>query len=106
METLSEVVRQFYSKYYPPSKMEKLRNTVANFQQVDDESFTECWERFNELCRKCPGPIGEQGDELQSFYKGLTLQNKSMVNSSAGGSIVDLTYPQVRDCSLKLQGMG
>ena len=77
-----------------------MRNAVANFQQFDGESFTKCWERFNKLCRKCPGPIGEEGDELQSFYKGLTLQNKSMVNSSAGGSIV--TYPQMRDLFTKI----
>ena len=30
LETFSDVVRQFYGKYYPPSKIEKLRNAVAN----------------------------------------------------------------------------
>ena len=31
LDTFSDVVMQFYEKYYPPSKIEKLRNAVANF---------------------------------------------------------------------------
>ena len=76
MEDFEDIVRKFAAKYYPPSNIEKLRHAVANFQQVDGESFTESWERFNELCRKCPGLVGEDGYELQSFYKGLMLPSK------------------------------
>ncbi|PPD90687.1 hypothetical protein GOBAR_DD12374 [Gossypium barbadense] len=40
--------------YFPPSKNAKLRNEITTFQQLDDESLYEAWERFKELLRKCP----------------------------------------------------
>ena len=48
-EEFEDIVRKFAAKYYPPSKIEKLRHAVVNFQQMDGESFTESWERFTEL---------------------------------------------------------
>ena len=73
---------------------------------MDCESFTESWERFTELCRKCPGLVGEYGYELQSFYKGLMLPIKGMVNASAGGSIVNMTYEEVRGLFEKIAKNG
>ena len=72
---------------------------------MDGESFTESWERFNDLCRKCPGLIREDDYELQNFYKGLTLPSKGMINASAGGSIVDMTYEEVRGLFEKIDKM-
>ena len=69
LETFGEMISKFTAKYYPPSKIEKLRHAVENFKQMEGESVTESWERFNELCRKCPGLVGEDGYELQKFYK-------------------------------------
>ena len=106
LESFDEVIKEFAAKYYPPSKIERLRNAVANFKQMDGETFTESWERFQELCRKCPSLVEECGYELQHFYKGLTLENKGIVNASAGGSIIDKTYEEVRELFQKISKNG
>ena len=39
METFDELIQEFIAKFFPPSKMEKLRMKVHQFRQQPDESF-------------------------------------------------------------------
>ena len=95
--TFDEVVRRFTAKYFPPAKMEKVRNQLYQFKQMSDESFTECWDRFQDILRKCPMQLLEEGQELQLFYKGLRPDSKDLVNASAGGSVKEKTYEEVQE---------
>nr|GFB25138.1 hypothetical protein [Tanacetum cinerariifolium] len=36
-------------RFFPPSKTTNLRNEITRFQQRFDESFSEAWDRFNDL---------------------------------------------------------
>lgn len=58
-----------------------------SFQQHEHESFLDAWERFQDLRRTCSDPLIQGGRELHVFFKGLTKQSKSIMNTSAGGSI-------------------
>ncbi|GJZ40632.1 reverse transcriptase domain-containing protein [Tanacetum coccineum] len=52
--TWDDLVSKFINFFFPPSKTTNLRNEITNFQQIAQESFSEAWERFKELLRKCP----------------------------------------------------
>nr|GEZ96885.1 reverse transcriptase domain-containing protein [Tanacetum cinerariifolium] len=51
--TWDDLVLKFINRFFPPSKTTNLRNEITNFQQCFDESFSEAWDRFNDL-RACP----------------------------------------------------
>ncbi|GJW75799.1 reverse transcriptase domain-containing protein [Tanacetum coccineum] len=51
--TWDDLVSKFINFFFPPSKTTNLRNEITNFRQIAQESFSEAWERFKELLRKC-----------------------------------------------------
>ena len=79
-------------KYFPPSKNAKLRNEITIFQQLDDESLYEAWERFKELLRKCPHHGIPHCIQLETFYNGLNAHTRLMVDASANGAIFSQSY--------------
>ncbi|NAW23538.1 hypothetical protein FGF82_23740, partial [Salmonella sp. gx-f9] len=67
-------------KYFPPNKNAKLRNEITTFQQMDDESLYEAWERYKELLRKCPHhgiPTNENAFNLRHSIMVSTLTQGS-----------------------------
>ncbi|GJS31309.1 reverse transcriptase domain-containing protein [Tanacetum coccineum] len=49
-----DLVSKFLNRFFPHSKTRQIRKEIMNFQQVFGETFTEAWERFKDLLRKCP----------------------------------------------------
>ena len=37
--TFDELIKEFIAKYFPPTKMEKIRKDIQEFKQQKDESF-------------------------------------------------------------------
>nr|GEX07818.1 reverse transcriptase domain-containing protein [Tanacetum cinerariifolium] len=52
--TWDDLVSKFINQFFPPSKTTNLRNVITRFQQRFDKSFSEAWDRFNDLLRACP----------------------------------------------------
>ncbi|GKD31325.1 reverse transcriptase domain-containing protein [Tanacetum coccineum] len=52
--TDDDMASKFLSKYFPPSKVTKLRNDISNFRQLLDESLFEAWERYKLSIDRCP----------------------------------------------------
>ncbi|GJX92689.1 reverse transcriptase domain-containing protein [Tanacetum coccineum] len=70
---------KFINFFFPPSKTTNLRNEITNFRQIAQESFSEAWERFKELLRKCP----HHGSLYKSSTEGLQIiENKAKVRCS------------------------
>ncbi|WMV25381.1 hypothetical protein MTR67_018766 [Solanum verrucosum] len=42
----------FYESFFPPSKIEKLRNNIQNFKRIDGEPIHEMWLRERDWCDK------------------------------------------------------
>jgi hypothetical protein len=49
-----EIVHLFYSKFYPPSEIQKDRNQIYNIWPHDEESITQAWGRLKSLMLKFP----------------------------------------------------
>ncbi|XP_062088718.1 uncharacterized protein LOC133795279 [Humulus lupulus] len=50
----NDLAEKFLRKYFPPTRNAKFRSEIMSFQQLEDESTSDPWERFKELLRKCP----------------------------------------------------
>ncbi|GKE55750.1 reverse transcriptase domain-containing protein, partial [Tanacetum coccineum] len=73
-----DLVSKYLNRFFPHSKTRELKKEITNFQQVFDETFTEAWERFKDLLRKCPHHGFSLLYQIDFFYNG----NKSQLSSS------------------------
>nr|GFB79076.1 reverse transcriptase domain-containing protein [Tanacetum cinerariifolium] len=75
--------------FFPPSKTTNLRNEITIFQQRFDESFSEAWDRFNDLLRACPHHGFSELHQLDTFYNAWNVNDQDSLNSAAGSNFLD-----------------
>ncbi|GJU05279.1 reverse transcriptase domain-containing protein [Tanacetum coccineum] len=86
--TWDDLVSKFLNRFYPHSKTRELRKEITNFQQVFDETFTEAWERFKDLLRKCPHRGFSLLHQIDFFYNGLSQSDQDFLNTAASGNLM------------------
>ena len=64
----------FLARFFPPSKTAKLRDQITRFNQKDEESLYDAWERFKEMLRLCPHHGLEKCLIVHTFYNGLSYE--------------------------------
>nr|GEZ42318.1 hypothetical protein [Tanacetum cinerariifolium] len=87
--TWEDLVSKFINQFFPPSKTTNLRNEFTIFQQRVDESFSEAWDRFNDLLRACPHHGFSELHKLDTFYNALNVNDQDSLNSAVGGIFLD-----------------
>ncbi|GJX79668.1 reverse transcriptase domain-containing protein [Tanacetum coccineum] len=68
-----------------------LKNDFINFQQRFDETFSEAWDRFKVLLRKCPHHGFSELLQIDMFYNVLTQFDQDSLNAAAGGNLLNRT---------------
>nr|GFA84700.1 reverse transcriptase domain-containing protein [Tanacetum cinerariifolium] len=79
-----DLVSKFINQFFPPSKTTNLRNEITRFQQRFDESFSEAWDRFNDLLKACTHHGFSELHQLDTFYNALNVNDQDSLNSVAG----------------------
>nr|GFB54648.1 reverse transcriptase domain-containing protein [Tanacetum cinerariifolium] len=87
--TWDDLVSKFINQFFPPLKTTNLRNEITRFQQRFDESFSEAWDRFNDLLRACPHHGFFELHQLDTFYNALNVNDQDSLNFAAGGNFLD-----------------
>jgi hypothetical protein len=67
-----------------PKRKKQLRREIRTFQQKDGEHFFKAWEHFNKLILKCLCHNLSQDEQ-----DGLNAPNKTLVNSTCGGMLME-----------------
>ncbi|GJU09546.1 reverse transcriptase domain-containing protein [Tanacetum coccineum] len=83
-----DLVSKFLNRFFPHSKTRQIRKEIMNFQQVFGETFTETWERFKDLLRKCPHHGFSLLHQINFFYNGLCQADQDSLNTAAGGNLM------------------
>jgi hypothetical protein len=91
MQNWNTLMKAFMKEYYSPGKTQSLRNKIATFVQYPTETILEAFERFNEYTQAVPQHKFPKEDLVQKFYQVLTMASRTIVDASAGGSIIELT---------------
>ncbi|GJS30800.1 reverse transcriptase domain-containing protein [Tanacetum coccineum] len=86
-----DLVSKFLNRFFPYSKTRELRKEITNFQQVFGETFTEAWERFKDLLRKCPHHEFSLLHQIDFFYNGLCQSDQDSLNTAVGGNLMTRT---------------
>jgi hypothetical protein len=87
-------MRAFMKEYYSPGKTQSLRNKIATFAQYPTETISEAFEHFNEYNRAVSHHKFPKEVLVQNYYQGLTMESRTIIDASAGGSIIELTLTQ------------
>ncbi|XP_026435785.1 uncharacterized protein LOC113333569 [Papaver somniferum] len=86
----------FLEKYFPASKVAKIRKEICGIVQMAGENLYEYWEHYKRLCQSCPHHQITEQLIIQYFYEGLLLNDRTMIDSAGGGALVDKTSAQAR----------
>jgi hypothetical protein len=84
-------MKAFMKDYYSPGKTQRLHNKIATFAQYPTETISEAFERFNKYTRAVPHHKFLKEDLVQKFYQGITMASRTIIDASAGGSIIEIT---------------
>jgi hypothetical protein len=85
VQNWNTLIKAFMKEYYSPG------NKIATFVQYLTETISEAIEHFNEYTRAVPHHKFSKEDLVQKFYQGLTMASRTIIDASAGGSIIELT---------------
>lgn len=91
MSTWSKCSNAFLKKFLPIGRTNALRTRIFNFQQTEEESIPEAWEKLQGYIQACPHHGIEDCLILQNFYTGLTPISKGHADAAAGGAFLSLT---------------
>ncbi|GKB41682.1 reverse transcriptase domain-containing protein [Tanacetum coccineum] len=91
IHTLEDLVSKFVNYCFPPSKTTNLKNDITNFQQRFDETFSEAWDRFKDLLRKCPHHGFLELHQINTIYNALTQSNQDSLNAAIGANLLNRT---------------
>nr|GEW29625.1 reverse transcriptase domain-containing protein [Tanacetum cinerariifolium] len=89
IHTWEDLVSKFVNYFFPPLKTTNLKNDITNFQQKFNETFSEAWDRFKYLLRKCPHHAAG-GNHLNRTPRDALaiIKNKSKVRTSRNKLVV------------------
>nr|GEZ76162.1 reverse transcriptase domain-containing protein [Tanacetum cinerariifolium] len=68
-----------------------LKNDITNFKQRFDETFSEAWDGFKDLLRKCPHHNFSELHQIDTFYNALTKSDQDSLNAAAGENLLNST---------------
>ncbi|RDX77322.1 hypothetical protein CR513_42575, partial [Mucuna pruriens] len=86
-----DMKRMFLEKFFLASRITTIRKEICGIRQHSRETLHEYWERFNKLCTTC---LHHQINEqllIQYFYEGLTMMDRSMIDATSRGALMDKT---------------
>ncbi|RDX98580.1 hypothetical protein CR513_18479, partial [Mucuna pruriens] len=81
--TWGDMKRTFLEKFFLASRTASIRKEI-------------CWIRFNKLCATCPHHQINEQLLIQYFYKGLSMMDRSMIDTASGGALMDKTPAAAR----------
>ncbi|KAK4706533.1 hypothetical protein R3W88_033913 [Solanum pinnatisectum] len=87
-----EVVTAFQVRFFPPSKMMSLRDTIQSFKRLKGEPLQETWLRFKKLVLQCPTHDLSDNVLLQYFYWSLDSVNKGIADQLSPGGLMQQPY--------------
>ncbi|MCH91038.1 hypothetical protein A2U01_0011962, partial [Trifolium medium] len=95
--TWRQLERKFLDRYFPIHKFLERRAEISNFEQLDNETLYDAWERFKVCLKRCPNHGFDGHSQMQMFTQGLRPQTRMILDASAGGSLKNRDGVEVRE---------
>ena len=79
---------EFHEKFYPMLLVHRDRNYIYNFWPREGESIAQAWGRLKSMLYSCPNHELSREIIIHNFYAWLSLNNRSMLDTSCTGSFM------------------
>ncbi|TYK10613.1 retrotransposon gag protein [Cucumis melo var. makuwa] len=89
--TWGSLKKKFLEKFFLASRANNIRKEIYGIRQAFEESLSEYWERFKELCASFPHHHIFDPSLFQYFYSGLLSSDRNTVDAVAGRALADKT---------------
>ena len=86
----------FLVKYFLVGKTNALRNRISSFEQLQDETVLEAWERLQECIAAYPHHGMEEWFIIQNFFHDLNQRSQDHMDAAAGGAFLSLDVAGAR----------
>ncbi|XP_021292478.1 uncharacterized protein LOC110422787 [Herrania umbratica] len=97
INTWDNLAKKYLAKFFPLTKLAKMRNDIASFMQFDSESLYEAWERYKDLMRRCPHHGLPKWLQVQTFYNGLLGHFRTTIDAAAEGALMSKSIDEAYD---------
>ncbi|GJT18978.1 zinc finger, CCHC-type containing protein [Tanacetum coccineum] len=87
ISTWDDLTTRFLAQFFPPKRTAKLQNDILMFQQHQDESLYDAWNRFKDLLRKVPHHGLDLWLQVQIFYDHVDYTTQMAIDYAAGGRL-------------------
>ncbi|PNX91304.1 hypothetical protein L195_g047434, partial [Trifolium pratense] len=92
-----QLERKFMDRYFPIHKFVERRAEISNFEQSDNETLYDAWERFKVCLKRCPNHGFDDHNQMQMFTQGLRPQTRMILGASVGGSLKNRDEAEARE---------
>ncbi|KAJ9547666.1 hypothetical protein OSB04_020209 [Centaurea solstitialis] len=99
--TWDDLKSAFLSRYFPISRVNKIKAEIRNFKQGKD-NLVKAWERYKDLFLIFPNHGIDDNEIMNIFYAGLTNDSRLRLDSSCGGIF---PYKSVKEARKLLDDM-
>ena len=82
IDTWGTLVETYLTKFFPPQLTSQFKAKITQFQQGEQETLYDAWDRFKELLRRCPQHGYELSAQVQIFYNGQNYSTRALVNAA------------------------
>ncbi|CAL1379644.1 unnamed protein product [Linum trigynum] len=86
--------QQVLARYCSPSKTEEWRKKITHFEQEEDETLRDAWERYCDYFLQCLYHGFEEQFRIETFYGGLMKGDKILHDSLCQGKLMNMAPPK------------
>jgi hypothetical protein len=94
--------KAFLAKFFPVGKTNALCARISGFQQQNDETIPEAWERFQEYITVCLHHGMHKWFLIQTFYHGLKRTSCEHLDAATGWAFFSLQVPAAKELIEKM----
>ncbi|XP_057809001.1 uncharacterized protein LOC131023476 [Salvia miltiorrhiza] len=97
IKTWNDLEEQFLRKFFLESKAANLRIAISSIKQRQQECLSDYWERFQQLCHRCPNHgFSDYQLLINYFYRGMSSFDRRIVDAACGGSLTNKTMDEAK----------
>ena len=80
------MVEAFMERFSPPAFTSERRREIIAFNQGEEESLYNDWERYKKLLKRCPMHRIDQITQMDIFYHAMKYSSKEIIDAAFCGA--------------------
>ncbi|CAL1359554.1 unnamed protein product [Linum trigynum] len=77
--------------------MAEWRKKITHFEQEEDETLRDAWERYSDYFLQCPHHGFEEQFRIETFYGGLMQEDNIVIDSLCQGKLMNMSPTQITE---------